>query len=593
MPPVLLILSTEDPESPDLSLARIAQFLGLQHRIISLNDLKNCLPCSRDTGIGTRLYLAFSYSTLVKAYWQGRLDDLEIFLKQNSSCTLVYCVNPANDKNGALAKVTGNAINNVSSFNHNAYEYKICQELSLITKEFTGLSFGPINNKYDFTFDTSDLPASAESIISVNNEPLFVRLTKDGSETFLLAVGEILDIQAPLEQPLNTENHFSRIVPVMMFLKYAFGDYCWHPKERQACLVIDDPLLKKKYGFLEYGTLLSLMREKNFVTSIGFIPWNYRRTSKETALLFRDNGDKFSISVHGCNHTKHEFALTDTEDINSKIKLSTERMIFHSRSHGLKFDRIMVFPQGVFSAKCMSVLKANNFLAAVNTEAVSVDTTLKLKICDFMKPAIMDYDEFPLFLRRYPCSIPDYAFDLFLGRPLIIVIHHDYLKDGYFALINLINQINAIDHKIKWNSLGTIIEHSYWQRATLEDSVHVEVYAGKAKIQNISDRKLKYVISKNENQNVPISEVRINGSPVGYQVNGGGLFLIRELEADEAIDFEVIYQDIYGPSGVKKDGGIQSQKTRLRRYLSEIRDNILYKNDLLITTAHRIRRLVS
>lgn len=593
MSPILRIICAKEPEIPDLSLAKIVQLLGLQHRFIFLDDFKDELSCFYEGGAGTKLFLAFSYSTLIKISEHEKLNDLQIVMERKSACTLIYCINPVDPKNGVLAKVTGNAIKNVSFFGHDAFEYKIAIESRPISREFAGLSFGPINCKYDFTIEPSILSPGVENIITINNAPLFLRLMKNGSELFFLSVGEILDIESPSEQPLDTKTYFSRLVPIMMFLKFVFGDYCWHPINKQACLVIDDPLIRKKYGFLEYRTLLSLMRKKNFSTSIGFIPWNYNRTDKETARLLRNNDDKFSISVHGCNHTDREFALADSETINGKIGLSTERMELHAKSHGLHFDRIMVFPQGVFSAKCMSVLKANNYLAAVNTEAVSSDNTLKLKLCDFMKPAILDYYEFPLFLRRYPRGVPDCAFDLFLGRPLIIVIHHDYLKDRYRGLIKLIQKINAIDHGIKWNSLEKIIQQSYWERATSGDTVYVEVYAGRAKIRNISGRKLKYVIIKRENWDIPVLKVKVNGSAARYEVNQYGLLLIRDMEADEIIDFEVIYQDIYGSPALKREGVIENQKIRIRRFLSEVRDNILSRNSFLLTTSNRIKRLLS
>jgi len=46
-------------------------------------------------------------------------------------------------------------------------------------------------------------------------------------------------------------------------------------RETLACLVIDDPLLKPRYGRLDYKNLLEEMKEHSFFTEIAFIPWNY------------------------------------------------------------------------------------------------------------------------------------------------------------------------------------------------------------------------------------------------------------------------------------------------------------------------------
>jgi len=57
-----------------------------------------------------------------------------------------------------------------------------------------------------------------------------------------------------------------------MFIQYAFREECWHPNQHHATVVIDDPLLRKDYGFLNYERVLALMDEYNFHTSIAFIP---------------------------------------------------------------------------------------------------------------------------------------------------------------------------------------------------------------------------------------------------------------------------------------------------------------------------------
>jgi hypothetical protein len=47
-------------------------------------------------------------------------------------------------------------------------------------------------------------------------------------------------------------------------------------------LVIDDPLLKPRYGFLKFLPFLRLMQRHDFATSIAFIPWNWRRSATKS-----------------------------------------------------------------------------------------------------------------------------------------------------------------------------------------------------------------------------------------------------------------------------------------------------------------------
>ena len=87
----------------------------------------------------------------------------------------------------------------------------------------------------------------------------------------------------------------------------------WVAPERSASLIIDDPLLRPTYGFVDYRELLSLMQRYKFSTNIAFIPWNWRRSDPSITRLFRENPEYYSLSVHGCAHTQAEFGRDDSD----------------------------------------------------------------------------------------------------------------------------------------------------------------------------------------------------------------------------------------------------------------------------------------
>ena len=115
--------------------------------------------------------------------------------------------------------------------------------------------------------------------------------------------------------------------------------------ETLACLIIDDPLLRPKYGCLDYKRLLEVMKVHNFFTEIAFIPWNYKRSDARTVQLFADNTDYYAICVHGCNHIGNEFGGGNYQELNALSSTALWRMEQHKRLTGLVYDPIMVFPQ--------------------------------------------------------------------------------------------------------------------------------------------------------------------------------------------------------------------------------------------------------
>jgi hypothetical protein len=207
-----------------------------------------------------------------------------------------------------------------------------------------------------------------------------------------------------------------------------------------AAIIIDDPLLQENYGFLNYCKLLSLMDKHNFHTTIAFIPWNYNRTDKNIATLFRERPDRFSMCVHGCDHTRGEFGSKDVNHLNQIVKLATSRMIEHEKRTGVHFDRVMVFPQGIFSNESLDVLKNNDYLAAVNTEALPINGNIT--------------SNFPFFLRYTPENAATHVLN-----PMFIVLHHDYFKDGYANLVKFVDELNIRMKNIRWDSVGNIIRN--------------------------------------------------------------------------------------------------------------------------------------
>src|SRR5205085_7840657 len=158
-------------------------------------------------------------------------------------------------------------------------------------------------------------------------------------------------------------------------------------------------------------------------------------------------------------------ASTDVGALNRKIQLASQRMRAHQERTGVRHSEIMVFPQGRFSLHALRALKANNYLAAVNSRpnpsgpAASRD----LSVLDFLGVAISRHQGFPVFLRRYPGDLEGCAFDLFFGKPLLIVEHHGYFQNGGRSLVEFVAKLNSL-FDVRWTSLAEALTKSYLQR---------------------------------------------------------------------------------------------------------------------------------
>lgn len=436
LPTIILLVS--DKNDSDDNFSKFLEFLGIPYvyastREVLMHHVEDGIKC-----------LAASSHTI------NKYKDIEHELYDKLSYVLFY------EAESTQSPVSSSVV----IANHK----DICRELA-------GLSFMPAN---EFIFTLKESTQDIQVLISINDKAFFAFKQMGNCRLFLLPV-EVIDIRKKISGRLTRDDCFIKIAPIAMFLRYIFPECFTHSVDRSACLIIDDPLLKEAYGFIDYYKLLELMDAHNFFTTIAFIPRNYNRTDKKIAELFKKRPDRFSLCVHGCDHTQGEFGKRDPDYLDRKIRLSTARMIEHEKMTGISFDRVMVFPQGVFSIEAMEVLDKNNYMAAVNSVSAPVNGSEYLDASDYLQCSIMKYGNFPLFIRRLPESLIDFAFDLFWGKSVFMVIHNDYLRNGYEKLIDCIVKFNSLSENIKWESVGNIIDKFTTKIAANDDVADIDL----------------------------------------------------------------------------------------------------------------------
>src|SRR4030095_11190767 len=102
----------------------------------------------------------------------------------------------------------------------------------------------------------------------------------------------------------------------------------------------------------------------------------------------------------------------DASLLTKKAGLALQRMESQQTHTGATFEPVMVFPQGLFSTAAVTAVRDNAYLAAVNSTCFPTNMgSDDLKLSDLLRPAVTRYNGFPIFQRRYPRSLIDFAFD--------------------------------------------------------------------------------------------------------------------------------------------------------------------------------------
>jgi hypothetical protein len=465
--------------------------------------------------------------------------------------------------------------------------YSVPVSQKRICDPFAGLSVSRLNSTADFVL--SECSRVASPLTLIGGKPQMLTMRRGNAQLFFLAAAGVADIHGPASNKQPKAQWFSSLVQPAMLLRHLFPEQFWRQNERYASLVVDDPPLWPTYGYLNYEGLLGLMDKHNFHTSVAFIPHNYRRSAPETVRLFRERPDRFSICFHGNDHTRAEFGESNLSKLNQLLRTATARMDQHQVATSLRCQRVMAFPQGIFSAQAMASLRFHNFLAAVNTEDHPVDSSGPIELGDLIKPAINRYG-FPLFLRKpvETIAIEDVAFNLFFQKPVLIGAHHDAFKQPEI-LEKVVDTVNFLCPSIRWTNLESVVNNSYLTRKDADGVREIQYFSNLGSIENHSDRPVRMSIELPENNTFPEHWLVLNGQCDFHSIlSPEDRRFSLELAPGKRCLFDSPDAE---PEGLVSTAGIASAiRSFCRRRLSEFRDNYLIKSPGVLTAARILQR---
>ena len=570
--------------------AKLIGFAGIECKPVKLTS--TVIKESKAHGlIGSGANMIASAQTLARVAGEDRgIEWIESVLNTASHC-FVFGFEPGPQDEGIIRHLTSNRLKKVLPIGHECVRFSVVPGTNDVCRQLAGVDIGTPDPKRDRVFDGS--LNSVRSLVRIGALPCFVCLRHANCELFLAAGGEPADLDLPVSNGDLLKDFFPQTAPLLIFIRHACAECCWQNPAPQACLILDDPLLQNHYGFLDYGKLLASMEQENFSTSIAFIPWNYRRSKSSVVSLFRRAPDRFSLCVHGCDHTGGEFGEVDSARLRALARTGLDRMKEHEQLTGLPCDRVMVFPQGCFSSAALPALRACGYLAAINSTPYPADSATPLRLRDLLEVTANGPADFPLFLRRYPNDLESLAFDLFLGKPALIVEHHGYFRSGYAPLANLVRRLRSLEPRLQWSTAAESCSRTSLHRCGQDGTVHVRFFTDLFRLTNTSGVPQKYSLARNCSALDTDLEVLIDGKPVRWRRAGNEVCITHQLNPGASAEFHLRCPGDNSEPWPTAKRMSQRVTVFVRRRLSEFRDNCVDKSAFLSRMTSQIRnRLV-
>lgn len=588
---VLTIVTTASGDVASVRLSKIAAWMGIPSGIVRLDsiDLVALRERLRVHSSGPIAITAYALLSLIQAGFANALTDRNA--DGTSRRILAFGFDGDQRLDAVLSWITQQTV-------FQAVVQRAQMTISFpaegggVSKQLAGTDFMARREIETVVFDLTGCNANVQAIVCADSLPLFIRTSATTAEIYALGGPELVDIDATVVNGGGIEPFCDRVLPSMMFLRACFGTFCWHSRQSVARLVIDDPLLSEKYGYLKYSSLFSSMERLKYAATIAFIPWNHWRTSRKVARRMLSSGTRLSICVHGCDHTNREFYGTDVASLGRKAKLAMDRMRRHAKRTDTTFDPIMVFPQGKFSVAAIEQLEATGFIAAANSTCFPWrDSAAHLTIGELLLPAVTHWQGFPIFQRQYPSQRFQCALSLFLGRPLILVEHHQCFRDGVGPIERCISELYSREPHLVFPSFRDLVVRSCLVRAVSDSVAEFQFFTRTFEF-TTEDTSLSVVrLRKHEPDGRRVSAVLVNGRRVPFEIQG--TYLCFEIPVSGMSG--LIRVDVEVPASVKCHRGrrldiVYESGVIARRLISELRDNVLCRNAVLLRVLRSLAR---
>jgi hypothetical protein len=431
----------------------------------------------------------------------------------------------------------------------------------------------------------------AEVLMSVDEVSSFVYCTMPGTGMYVWSTTQVFDMERPLLAELEFEEAADAYVPGILFLREAYGRRCWHSPEIGAGLVIDDPLLVPKYGLLDFRRLLASARDHRYHVTLAFIPWNHRRTSPERARWFLEHSDCFSVCAHGCDHNRNEFSSDDYDDLLHRNFTARERMEVHEKVTGMPCEPVMVCPQEQYSLKGIQAFAdSRQFLGLINTGCIPRKMTEpSITGADLLRPAQDAFFGFPVFKRHYWKDISAFAMAVFLGKPAILVEHHEFFAGGPGGAEEFVQGLRKIAPQATWGPLSEMTNRTRWERELGPDKREIRFFTTQVEFDHQDAAPVEYKFRKRLPSGVPLERVTINGKEVETTRDDQDVVFHWKAESQTTVAVKINITPVR-PSQSHRRSLKYRSAVASRRALSEFRDAVIARNRPLLRSASKLMK---
>jgi hypothetical protein len=149
-------------------------------------------------------------------------------------------------------------------------------------------------------------------------------------------------------------------------------------------------------------------------------------------------------------------------------------------------------------------------------------------------------------------------------------MHHDYFREGFEPLVNLVNSFNGLDPGLSWSNLETIVSRTYSLQTNAESHHDVRLFSRYTRVV-IPKPPACIRFCKSEPMKEKAFDASVNGHEIAASRNGQDFVFAAKVESQENV---VRTRLSPVPTPILPSYSLRYRlKVATRRHLARIRDN--------------------
>ncbi len=183
-------------------------------------------------------------------------------------------------------------------------------------------------------------------------------------------------------------------------------------------------------------------------------------------------------------------------------------------------------------------------------------------------------------------------FDQFLGKPLLLVEHHDYFRDGCDAAEKFVSQLNVLDPGLEWTDLESICVQAHLRRIDASGGLHIRFYTDRFSLNGGAGGISSATLYRRVDPDGPAISVSLNGRKIEAQQVGNYLTMSVSVPPGGRAEIVLERQHPAFNEVLRPPGLLYAGKALFRRGASEFRDNFVAKRPWAARLAGRSLKLI-